>query len=148
MYLRLREGRKRRESSALFAILIFNLLTRPRRPTQRVCFFGCCGHRFGLSAGGARAIAGKTWRNCTEARLAPGHADWTEPNGGDGGDGTPAAAVDDLCVGPLAFAKGPLLLISGDAVRAAVYATARRACASIRRVTRVHQDLRARRSPL
>ncbi|KAL3895784.1 MAG: hypothetical protein SGPRY_013428, partial [Prymnesium sp.] len=55
---------------------------------------------FGLSAGAARTRRKKAWRNCsaTGARTS----------------------VADPCVGPLAFAKGPLMLISTAAVRAVV----------------------------
>ncbi len=55
---------------------------------------------FGLSAGAARTRRKKAWRNCTAT-----------------GEKTSAA---DPCIGPVAFAKGPLMLLSSSAVRAAV----------------------------
>lgn len=55
---------------------------------------------FGLSAGAARTRRKKAWRNCsaTGARTS----------------------AHDPCVGPLAFAKGPLMIISTAAIRAVV----------------------------
>ena len=55
---------------------------------------------FGLSAGASRTRRKKAWRNCSAS-----------------GDRTSAA---DPCTGPVAFAKGPLLLISTSAVKATV----------------------------
>jgi len=60
---------------------------------------------FGLSAGAARTRARKAWRNCTPADRAPHHALRDLP------------PVPDTCVGPIAFAKGPLILLSSSAVR-------------------------------
>ncbi|KAL1504241.1 hypothetical protein AB1Y20_010650 [Prymnesium parvum] len=55
---------------------------------------------FGLSAGASRTRRKKAWRNCSATGLR-----------------TSAA---DPCVGPLAFAKGPLMLLSTAAIRAVV----------------------------
>ena len=55
---------------------------------------------FGLSAGASRTRRKKAWRNCTA----------------DGSGSSPA----DPCTGPVAFAKGPLMLMSTAAVRAVV----------------------------
>ena len=60
---------------------------------------------FGLSAGAARKKMRSAWRNCS----ATG-----ERVGKYGGD------TKDPCVGPVAFAKGPLMLLSTAAVRAVV----------------------------
>ena len=60
---------------------------------------------FGLSAGAARKKMRSAWRNCS----ATG-----ERVGKYGGD------TKDPCVGPVAFAKGPLMLLSAAAVRAVV----------------------------
>ena len=57
---------------------------------------------FGLSAGAARTRRKKAWRNCTASGLGP--------------KSTPS----DPCTGPVAFAKGPLMLMSSAAVRAVV----------------------------
>ena len=55
---------------------------------------------FGLSAGASRTRRKKAWRNCSAT------GERTNP--------------DDRCVGPVAFAKGPLMIISTAAVRAVV----------------------------
>ncbi len=64
---------------------------------------------FGFSAGAARKRSHSPWRNCTPGTLYPQHAAATHVYGSD-----------DVCVGPVAFAKGPLMLLSRSATRALV----------------------------
>ena len=66
---------------------------------------------FGLSAGAARHGRKKVWRNCTSARKALGHDAAQHPVS------LTTPRQPDLCVGPLAFAKGPLVMLSSSAVR-------------------------------
>lgn len=72
---------------------------------------------FGLSAGESRWRRGKTWRNCTSASESPWHlaSDYGESNRtlqlASGG------AALDPCIGPVAFAKGPLMLVTRMAVQ-------------------------------
>jgi len=82
---------------------------------------------FGWTAGASRANARKPWRNCTAAAAAAWHAllDYGDQEAVDRlcrdthscSNHLPGA---DVCIGPVAFAKGPLVLLSAAAVRAAV----------------------------
>ena len=83
---------------------------------------------FGWTAGASRANGRKPWRNCTAAAAAAWHAlpDYGdhEATGPCRDAPTPGCSNHrpgaDVCVGPVAFAKGPLVLLSAAAVRAAV----------------------------
>lgn len=83
---------------------------------------------FGWTAGSSRANGRKPWRNCTAASAAAWHA---LPDYGDGEaaglcrDAHPVGCSnrlpgEDVCIGPVAFAKGPLVMLSAAAVRVAV----------------------------